>query len=292
MKGNTEIVSGPVARDCVAKALEGLGLELIAEAYHVLKAAIRVSHDEMRTVFADWNRGELQDPLIARAADVLGLRDEEGDPLLEKVLDLPRGAELCRDAVALALDLGVPAPLIAQTAFSASLASQKDHRVDASALLNGPKSAPTGERHAMIEELRKAVLAAFILSYAECYFLLAASGEKRESAFASLAAQGSAVAARSLEALGRSGPKDSIILDAKLKSFLDPNLASLRRVCQRCVEGGLHAPTLLAAVAFYDGYRSPWLPANLVVALRDSLEASGYERVDRPRGESFHSEWK
>ena len=288
MKGSAEIAPG----ELVAKALGGVKLELMAEAYCVLKSAIRASHDEMRTVFSDWNRGELRDPLVAAAADVLGLRDADGDPLLEKVLDVSRGPELCRGAAFLALELGVPAPLISQSAFSTSLSVMKDQRIAASAVLNGPKSSPTGERHAMIEELRKAVLAAFILAYAEAYFLLAASGEKKESVFASLAFEGSAVAARTIEALGRCMPNESIMLDAKLKSLLGPALLSLRRVCLRCVEGGLHAPGLCAALTYYDGYRSTWLPSNMIIALRDSLEGAGYERVDRPRGEVFHSEWK
>jgi 6-phosphogluconate dehydrogenase len=293
MKGNTEsavahdvVASDRVARDCIAKGLEGVKLELVAEAYSILKSAIRVSHDEMRTVFSEWNRGELADPLVAAAADVLGLRDEDGDPLLEKVLDVPRGSEACRGAASLALELGVPAPMASQAAFSSCVSRIKDERVYASAVLNGPKSAPTGDRHVMIEELRKALIAAFIIAYAEAHSLLAAAGG------ANAVAQGSALAARAAEARARCGPKESILLDAKVKSSLDPSLVSLRRICARCAEGGLHAPVLSAALAYYDGYRSTWLPSNMVVALRDALEGSGFERVDRPRGEVFHSEWK
>jgi len=281
-----------VARDHVAQALQGSKLQLIAEAYNVLKSAIRVSHDEMRTVFADWNRGDLKDPLLAAAADALGLRDADGDPLLEKVLDVARGPELCRGAASLALELGVFAPLISQSASYRSLSAMKDLRVDASAVLTGPKPAPTGERKTMIEELRRAVLAAFALAYAESYSLLAATGEKSPVAFAALASEDSSLAIRALEAFGRCRPKESIILDARLKTYLDPSLISLRRVCVRCVESGLLVPGLLSALSFYDGYRSPWMPSNMIVALRDALEHSGYERVDRPRGEIFHSDWK
>ena len=114
-------------------------------------------------------QGELADPLLGAAADVLGLRDSDGVPLLEKVLDVSRGPELCGPAASLALELGVPAPLASQAAFSSFLSRMKDERVDASAVLSGPKVAPTGDRHAMIEELRKALHAAFILAYAEAY---------------------------------------------------------------------------------------------------------------------------
>src|SRR5512137_2655379 len=130
MQGNAEIV---------ARSVWGVKLQLLAECYSILKSTIRVSHDEMRTVFAEWNRGELADPLLASAADVLGLRDTEGDPLLEKVLDVSRGPELCAPAAALALSLGVPAPQVSQAAYSSSLSSMKDERVYASAVLIGPK---------------------------------------------------------------------------------------------------------------------------------------------------------
>jgi 6-phosphogluconate dehydrogenase len=276
----------------VSRALVGEKLELIAEAYCVLKSAMRVSHDEMRTVFSEWNRGELADPLVAAAADVLGLRDEDGDPLLERVLDVARGPELCRDAAFLALELGVPAPLAAQSAFASYLSGMKDERVDASAVLNGPKAALTGERHSMIEELRRALCAAFILAYAEAYALLSASGADKAGAMAALSEEGSSVAAAAAAARERRGLKETILLDAAIKSQLDRSLASLRRVCARSSEGGLYVPGLCAALSYYDGIRSTWLPSNLVVALRDSLEGTLYERVDRPRGEAFHSDWK
>jgi 6-phosphogluconate dehydrogenase len=273
-----------------ADAAEGVKLELLAEAYFVLKSVIKVSHDEMRTVFAEWNRGELADPLVAAAADVLGLRDEDGVPLLEKVLDIPRGSELCRPAAALALELGIPAPLAAQSACASSMARRKDERVDASAILNGPKSSPSGERHAMIEELRKALHASFILAYAEAYSLSSASGDEASGAI--LPEEGSSVAAAAAAARGRLGPRETILLDAEIKARLDSALPSLRRICSRAADGGVYLPCLSAALGYYDGIRSSWLPANLIVALRDSIDGTMYERIDLPRGEAFHSDWK
>jgi len=278
--------------EIVSDAAKGIKLELLAEAYCVLKSVIRVSHDEMRTVLSEWNRGELADPLVAAAADVLGLRDEDGDPLLEKVLDLPRGSELCRPAAALALKLGVPAPLAAQSACASLTARMKDERIDASALLTGPKAALTGERHVMIEELRKAVLASFILAYAEAYSLSFASGDDDEAARAALADYGSFVATAAAAARDRRDHKGTILLDAEIKARLDPALPSLRRICSRAAEGGIYIPCLAAALSYYDGLRSSWLPSNLVVALSDSLDGTLYERIDRPRGEAFHSDWK
>lgn len=288
MQRNTETVASGSAA-VVAKALQGAKLQLVAETYGVLKSGIRVSHDEMRTIFAEWNRGELADSLLGRAADILGLRDPDGDPLLEKVLDVARGPELCGPAAALALKLGLPAPIATQAAFSSFLSSMKDARVDASAVLSGPKAAPTGERRAMIEELRKALHAAFILAYAESHSLLVAAGSCPDGA---LSDGNSSIASLIAEAGERCGPKDSLLLDAKLKSSLDSSLPSLRRLCSRAAEGGLTMSCHAAALGYYDGLRSMWLPSNMVVALRDSIEGSRFERVDRPRGELFHSEWK
>ena len=172
----------------------------------------------------------------------------------------------------------------------------KDERIDASAILTGPKAALSGERHLMVDELRKALHASFILAYAEAYSLAWAAGADASAARAVLAEEGSAVAAAASEARGRSvsgaASGESILLDAAIKSRLDPLLPSLRRVCARAFEGGIYLPCLSAALSYYDGMRSAWLPANLVVALRDSLEGSSYERIDRPRGETFHSDWK
>jgi 6-phosphogluconate dehydrogenase len=278
----------------VSDAIKGVKLEILAEAYSILKSSIRLSLDEMRTVFSEWNRGGLADPLVDAAADALGLRDEDGDPLLEKVLDVPRGSSLCGPAAALALELGVPAPIATQAAHSFFIAGMKDERVDASAVLSGPKTALSGERHSMIEELRKALEAAFILAYVEAYSLSSASGADEEASRAALAEEGSSLAAAATAAAARrgSGRGKTILLDVEIKPRLDYALPSLRRVCARSAEAGLYLPCLSAAVSYYDGMRSTWLPANLVVALRDSREGTLYERVDRPRGEVFHSDWK
>jgi 6-phosphogluconate dehydrogenase len=288
MHGNGDTV----AHNAVAMALDGVKLGLIAESYNVLKSGIRVSHDEMRTIFADWNRGELADPRMAAAADVLGLRDEDGDPLLEKVLDVPCGSSLCKAAACLALDRGIPSPMITQAAFLDDLSRIKDERIDASAVLSGPKAAPSGDRHSLIEELRKALVAAFILAYAEAFALVSALSDEPESAARALAEEGSPISASAAAAKSRHGSKESVLLDASVKSGLDPALSSLRRLCSRCAEGGIHAPLFAAALSYYDGIRSTWLPSNMVAALRDSREGTGYERIDRPRGETFHSAWK
>jgi 6-phosphogluconate dehydrogenase len=283
----------------VRAALSGLEIELLAEAYHILKSGIRMSHDEMRTIFAQWNSGELAGPLVAATADALGLRDEDGEPLVEKVLDATLAEGPCSRATSLAIDNCAPAAMMGQAAAAAAIAALKDERVDASAVLGGPKPAQTGERQSMVAELGRALLAAMILAAAESLSLLKRSSELRgldlDLALAAKlwAGDGKArIAERAARALERSGGRGSILLDASFKSDLDQCLPWLRRVTVRAIEGGIPVPAFSAALSFYDGYRSTWLPSNLANALKDSFLGLGFERVDRPRGEIFHSEWK
>jgi len=283
----------------VRSALGGLQIELLSEAYHILKSGIRASHDEMRTVFAQWNAGELADPLLVATADALGLRDEDGEPLIEKVLDAAPAFGACSEAASFALASGAPAMMLAQAAASSALAARKDERVDASAVLGGPKPAQTGERQAMVEELRRALLAATILAIGESFALLRHGSETRglgidlARAAKLWAASGeSRMLSRAAAALERTGGRGSLLLDASFKPDLDQSLPSLRRVTVRALEGGIPVPAFSSALGFYDSYRSTWLPANLSNALKDSLLGLGFERVDRPRGELFHSDWR
>lgn len=276
-------------------------LELLAEVYHILRSSVRMSHDEMRTVFADWNKTELAGAFLAATADVLGVMDEDGVALVEKVLDKPRGRPSGAEALERILGLGQPCGILASAVFSHSLAAMKDERVGASAILGGPKAASTGERHAMVEDLRKALLAARILAYAEIFSALekarAARGWQFDSTLASSVWHGNGSPSSEFsecveEAFKREPRLVSILLDSRIKSLLDQSLPSLRKVCSKAVELGTPVPSLAAAIAYYDAYRSTWLPANLILAVRDHSSGGGYERVDRPRGESFFSDWK
>ncbi len=285
----------------VHNSLEYADIELISETYHLLRSFVRMSHDEMRTVFSEWNRGELSSYLIAITADILGVRDEDGEPLLEKVLDRAvqkgTGAWACQAA----LELGVPVGLLAEAVFARSLSSLKDERVGASAVLGGPKAGSTGERHSIVEDLRKALLAAKVVSYAEGFLLLrkasAEYGWNTDPGKVALAwREGCNIRSGLLDPIAEAFRKEdslsALILDSHFKAILDQCLPSLRKVTVRAIEQGTPVPAFAAALSFYDGYRATWLPANLVQALRDRFGAHGYERIDRPRGESFHSDWK
>lgn len=282
-------------------AIAGADAELVAETYHLLRASLRLSHDEMRTVFSEWNRSELSGAMISMTADVLGVRDEDGEALVEKVLDSARQERTSRWAAEAALELGTPAALLADAVLWRDLSRLKDERVGASAVLGGPKTAATGERQAMIEELRKALLAARVIAYAEGFLLLRQASVRygwnldlgivartwREGCYVS-----SSLLDQVAEAYKRDEGLACLLIDSRIKSVLDGALPSLRRTAARSIEQGLPVPAMVSAVSFFDGYRSTWLPASLVEAIRDRAASTGYERVDRPRGESFHSDWR
>ena len=285
----------------VHNSLAGADAEFVAETYHLLRASLRMSHDEMRMVFSDWNRTELASYLIGITADVLGVRDEDGEALVEKVLD-SAGQDLAGlQAAEAALELGCPAGLFSDAAFARNLSTLKDERVGASAVLGGAKAAATGERQAMVEDLRRALLAARIIGYSEGFTLLRWASEAygwsldlgrialawREGCFVSASILDSIA-----EAYKRENGLASLLLDSRLKSTLDASLPALRKTVARAIEQGIPVPGFSSAISFFDGYRSTWLPASLIAAIKDRAASSGYERIDRPRGESFHSDWK
>lgn len=285
----------------VHNSLAGTEAELVAEIYHLLRTTLRMSHDEMRTVFSEWNRTELSSYLLGVTADVLGVRDEDGEALVDKVLD-SAGQDLAGlQAAEAALELGCPAGLFADAAFARNLSMRKDERVGASAILGSAKVAATGERQSMIEDLRKALLAARIISYSEGFLLLRnASDEYGWSLDLGRIArswrEGCFISASILDSIAEAFKKESglvsILIDSRMKSSLDASLPALRKTTARAMEQGIPVPGFASAISFFDGYRSTWLPASLIAALRDRAASSGYERIDRPRGESFHSDWK
>jgi len=285
----------------VHNSLAGADAEFVAETYHLLRSSLRMSHDEMRMVFSDWNRTELASYILGITADVLGVRDEDGEALVEKVLD-SAGQDLAGlQAAQAALELGCPAGLFADAAFARNLSTLKDERVGASAVLGSAKAAATGERQAMIEDLRRALLAARIIGYSEGFALLRRASEAygwsldlgrialawREGCFVS-----ASILDTVAEAYKRENGLASLLLDSRLKSALDASLPALRKTAARAIEQGIPVPGFASAVSFFDGYRSTWLPASLIAAIKDRAASSGYERIDRPRGESFHSDWK
>lgn len=285
----------------VHNAIEYADMELIAESYQLLRNMLKASPDEIRTVYADWNKTELSSYLIGITADVFGLRDEDGEALVDKVLDAAEQKGTGVWAIEAALSLGVPSSILAEAVFARSLSSLKDERVTASAMLTGSSYAPTGDRRAMIEELRRALLAGKILAYAEGFMLLKAASKEFGwaldlTSIALVWRAGCIIRSPFLDDIAAAYRRDpslsALFLDAHFKSLLDQSMPALRKVTARSIEAGVPVPAFSSALSLYDGYRSTWLPANLIQALRDRFGEHGYERIDRPRGERFHSDWR
>jgi 6-phosphogluconate dehydrogenase len=273
-------------------------MQLIAEAYHLLRDLGRLSHAEMHRVFADWNAGELESYLIEITRDILRVADADGQPLVEKILDAAGQKGTGKWTGISSLDLGIPVTLITEAVYARSLSAFKEERVHAARLLKGPRvaAAPRG----FVEDVRRALLAAKMVSYAQGFTLLRAAAREYgwELDFGRIALlwRGGCIIrsvflGRIKAAFDRDPDLPSLLLDPFFRRAIARSQAAWRRIVARAVRAGIPVPAFGAAISFYDGYRSERLPANLIQAQRDYFGAHTYERVDRPRGERFHTRW-
>ncbi|MBS1195282.1 MAG: phosphogluconate dehydrogenase ((+)-dependent, decarboxylating) [Actinobacteria bacterium] len=284
----------------VHNGIEYGDMQLIAEAYHLLRDGAGLTNEEMHEVFAEWNRGELESYLIEITGDILATRDDEGRYVLDTILDAAGQKGTGKWTVQSAADLGVPASLVAEAAFARSLSAMKEERAAAAASLGGPAPALPGDRAAFVEDVRRAVYAAKIVSYTQGFMLLrAAAAEHRwdldYGGIARLWRGGCIIRSRFLgeihAAYARQPGLPNLLLDGFFRAAADECQPGWRRVVARAAEWGLPLPAMASALAFYDGYRCDRLPANLLQAQRDYFGAHTYERIDRPRGEFFHTNW-
>ena len=284
----------------VHNGIEYGDMQIITEAYQIMKDLLGMNHDEMQKVFADWNEGELDSYLIEITRDILGYKDEDGKPLLEKILDTAGQKGTGKWTGITALDLGIPLTLIGESVFSRCLSAQKDQRVAASKILDGPKPLFKGDKKEFLEDLKSAVYAAKLISYAQGYALLreAAKEYKWDLNYGSIALlwRGGCIIrsvflGRIKEAFDKNPDLDNLLLDDYFKNIIALSQKGWRKVCAKTIEEGIPAPALTSAIAYYDAYRSARLPANLLQAQRDYFGAHTYERIDRPRGEFFHTNW-
>ncbi len=284
----------------VHNGIEYGDMQIITEAYQIMKDLLGMNHDEMQKVFADWNEGELDSYLIEITRDILGYKDEDGKPLLEKILDTAGQKGTGKWTGITALDLGIPLTLIGESVFSRCLSAQKDQRVAASKILDGPKPLFKGDKKEFLEDLKSAVYAAKLISYAQGYALLreAAKEYKWDLNYGSIALlwRGGCIIrsvflGRIKEAFDKNPDLDNLLLDDYFKNIIALSKKGWRKVCAKTIEEGIPAPALTSAIAYYDAYRSARLPANLLQAQRDYFGAHTYERIDRPRGEFFHTNW-
>jgi len=285
----------------VHNGIEYGDMQLICEAYDLLKRGLGLSADELHTVFADWNKGELDSYLIEISSHIFASKDEDGTPLVDKILDTAGQKGTGKWTVISALDLGQPVTLIGESVFSRCLSALKEERVAASALLKGPDPKPFGgDRAAFVEDVRRALYCSKIISYAQGYMLLRATAKENGwnlnmGGIALMWRGGCIIRSRFLskikEAFDTNPNLSNLLLDNFFSDVLNQYQEAWRRGISSAIAIGVPTPAFSTALAFYDGYRAGRLPANLLQAQRDYFGAHTYERVDKPRGEFFHTNW-
>ncbi len=284
----------------VHNGIEYGDMQLICETYQIMKDGLGLSNEEMRNVFAQWNRGVLDSYLIEITRDILGYKNENGEAVLDKILDAAGQKGTGKWTVTSALDVGQPLTLIGEAVFARCLSALKDERVAASQLLNGPQATFDGDIAAMIDDLEQALYASKIVSYAQGYQLMRAvaaeQGWSLNYGGIALMWRGgciirSAFLGKIKEAFDTDTDLVNLLIDPFFKQAVETAQAGWRRVAATAVQLGIPMPAISAALAYYDGYRSARLPANLLQAQRDYFGAHTYERIDRPRDEFFHTNW-
>lgn len=287
----------------VHNGIEYGDMQLLCEAYQIMKDVLGMSADEMHEVFKAWNMTELDSYLVEITRDILAFKDEDGGPLVEKILDTAGQKGTGKWTGVVALDLGVPLTLIAESVFARCISALKDERVEASKVLTGPAKTFNGnaaDKVAFIEDLRQAVLAAKIVSYAQGYTLMREAAKEfnwnlNYGGIALMWRGGciirSAFLGKIKEAYVKNPELNNLLLDDYFRDTVMGAQQGWRRVAVNAITTGVPAPCLTAALNYFDGYRTARLPANLLQAQRDYFGAHTYERTDKPRGEFFHTNW-
>ncbi len=285
----------------VHNGIEYGDIQLINEAYDLLKSLLGLDADALHDVFAKWNKGPLDSYLIEITRDIFGYKDpESGKPMVDLILDTAGQKGTGKWTVNSALDLGVPLTLIGEAVFSRCLSAIKDERVAAAKVLDGPKSSFNGEKAAFIDDVEKALYASKIVSYAQGFALMRAmskeTGWQINMGGVALMWRGgciirSAFLGKIKEAFDRNAELVNLMLDSYFTNELERSSDGWRRVCAAAAMQGVPTPAMSSALAYFDGYRRERLPANLLQAQRDFFGAHTYERVDKPRGQFFHTNW-
>ena len=285
----------------VHNGIEYGDIQLICECYQIMKDFLGMTNEEMHETFAEWNRGDLDSYLIEITRDILAKKDEDGRYVLDYILDTAGQKGTGKWTAISALDLGEPLTLISESVYARCLSALKGERVEASKILEGPKPVRfTGDRKAFLEDLRKALFASKVVSYAQGYSLMRAAAKEygwdlNYGGIALLWRGGCIIRSVFLgkikEAFDKNPAIANILLDPYFKEKLADAQQGWRNVVAQAVVNGVPAPCMTAALEYYDGYRTDRLPANLLQAQRDYFGAHTYERTDRPRGEFYHTNW-
>ncbi len=284
----------------VHNGIEYGDMQLICEAYSLMKNLLHMSADEMHQVFSEWNKTELDSYLIEITADILGYKDEDGAPLVDKILDTAGQKGTGKWTAIASLDEGVPLTLITEAVYARCLSALKEERIHASKVFPQEKERFTGNKKEFIENIRQALYAAKIISYAQGYTLMKTAADTYHwnlnyGGIALMWRGGCIIRSVFLgkikEAYEKNPKLDNLVLDDYFKQVITTLIPSWRKVVATAVLHGISIPTMASALTYFDGYTSATLPANLLQAQRDYFGAHTYERIDRPRGEFVHTNW-
>jgi 6-phosphogluconate dehydrogenase len=284
----------------VHNGIEYGDMQLIGETYQMMKVGLGMSNAQMRDVFARWNEGALDSYLIEITRDILGYRNASGEAELDKILDTAGQKGTGKWTVTNALEAGQPLTLIGEAVFARFLSALKNERVAAAQVLAGPRESFSADRESMIGDLEQALYASKIVSYAQGYQLMRAVADQQGwdlnyGGIALMWRGGCIIRSVFLDKIKQAFETDAglvnLLLDPFFNQAVESAQAGWRRVAATAVHLGIPIPAISAALAYYDGYRSARLPANLLQAQRDYFGAHTYERIDRPRGEYFHTNW-
>ncbi len=284
----------------VHNGIEYGDMQMICETYQMMKEGLGMTNEQMHKIFTEWNESELDSYLIEITRDILGYKDEDGNDVIDLILDTAGQKGTGKWTAIAALDVGQPLTLIGEAVFARCLSALKEERVAASKVLTGPKPEFKGDKQAFIEDLKQSLYASKMVSYAQGYQLMRAAAKEynwnlNNGGIALMWRGGCIIRSVFLgkikDAFDNNPDLVNLLVDPFFKEAVEKAQDSWRRVVISAVQMGIAMPAISCALAYYDGYRSGRLPANLLQAQRDYFGAHTYERVDKERGEFFHTNW-
>ena len=284
----------------VHNGIEYGDMQLICEAYQIMRDLLHMNADEMHLIFKEWNEGELNSYLIEITRDILAFKDTDRNPLVDKILDTAGQKGTGKWTGIAALELGIPLTLIGEAVFFRCLSALKNERINASKILKGPDTVFTGDRNSFINDIKEALYASKIVSYAQGYTLMRAAADEYgwELNYGGIALMWrggciirSVFLGKIKEAFDNNPAITNLLLDPFFKAKVEKAQDGWRNVVSTAAVYGIPVPAISSALGYFDGYRCERLPANLLQAQRDYFGAHTYERTDKPRGEFFHTNW-
>ncbi|GAB4192765.1 MAG: decarboxylating NADP(+)-dependent phosphogluconate dehydrogenase [Simkaniaceae bacterium] len=284
----------------VHNGIEYGDIQIICEAYQLMKVLLGFEAEELSKIFEKYNNGKLNSYLIEITSKIFAYKDKDGQPLVEKILDVAGQKGTGKWTGISALELGMPVTLIAEAVFARCLSALKEQRVQLSKMYSDPAKSFAGNKEEMIDAIGRALYAAKIISYAQGFILMRAAADEMQwhlnyGSIALMWRGGCIIRSRFLGDIKKAYDKNpdlkSLFFDAFFQKALEDSIPGLRKIVAIAAEQGMPIPCFSTALSFFDGYRTARLPANLLQAQRDFFGAHTYERVDKPRGEFFHTNW-